>query len=168
MSETTFTIEGTTLIIERILKAPKETIWEAWANPELFAIWWGPRGWITTVAEHDFINGGSLRYGMKCEDKAQIEWYGQESWGKMVFENVHPHDSFSYIDYFTDDKGNITEGMPSVKTINTLEQVSEGTRFVSRGIYDSPEDLKTVMDMGMEEGVRQTWDRLEELLSKQA
>lgn len=164
MSEMRFTVNGTTLTIERIFSASKEQVWQAWADPALFAKWWGPRGWETTVKEHVFVAGGSLLYGMKCVDESQCEWYGQESWGKMVFDNVAPHDSFYYTDYFTDEIGTVNEDMPSVKTENYFEDVAGGTKFTSIGHYEKPEDLKTVMDMGMEEGIRQTWDRLEEML----
>ncbi len=165
MSDMKFTVEGNTLKIERTFDASKQSIWAAWADPALFAQWWGPRGWSTTVKEHSFTDGGTLLYGMKCEDEAQGEWYGQESWGKMIFEDVKPYDSFGYTDFFTDNEGTVTEGMPSTKVTNELIEVENGVRFVSIGYYKTPEDLETVMKMGMEEGVRQTWDRLEEMLT---
>jgi hypothetical protein len=39
------------------------------------------------------------------------------------------------------------------------------TQLVSRGTYATAEDLKTVMDMGLLEGITETWDRLEEHLA---
>ena len=166
MNKTTFTVDGTTLTIERVFIADKNRVWQAWEDPEVFAKWWGPKGWSTTVKHSDFTPNGYRLYGMKCEDENQGEWFGKESWGKMHFEEITPYDSFSYIDFFTDDQGTVTEGLPSVKTTNELIEVDGGTKFISRGYYDSEEAIKTVMDMGMEEGVRQTWDRLEELLAK--
>lgn len=159
MSEMKFTVDGTKLTIEKVFSANKSRVWEAWENPEIFALWWGPNGWTTTVKHSDFTPNGFRLYGMKCEDPNQGDWFGKESWGKMLFTEIHREHSFTYIDYFTDSEGVITEGMPSIKTINTLQEVDGGTKFTSIGTYESPEDLKTVMEMGMEEGVKQTWDR---------
>lgn len=165
MNDMTFTIDGNKLIIERTFNADIHKVWQAWEDPEIFAKWWGPKGWSTAVKHSDFAPDGYRLYGMKCEDEQQGDWYGKESWGKMRFEQINRETDFSYTDFFTDDEGNITEGMPSVKTTNQLTPVEGGTKFVSIGYYDKEEDLKTVMEMGMEEGVRQTWDRLEELLA---
>ncbi|MOA58582.1 hypothetical protein D3C78_1830020 [compost metagenome] len=38
------------------------------------------------------------------------------------------------------------------------------TKIVNRSVYATPENLQTAMDMGMMQGVTETWDRLEELL----
>ncbi|MNT99555.1 hypothetical protein D3C72_2424300 [compost metagenome] len=55
--------------------------------------------------------------------------------------------------------------MPSTEV--TLEFIDLGgkTKLVSRGEYVSPEALKSVMEMGMLQGITETWDRLEERLS---
>lgn len=163
-NETVLTTDGTKLIITRVFSAPKEKVWEAWADPTVFAKWWGPNGWQTTVAHHEFAPGGYLLYAMKCEDPAQGDWYEKESCGKMVFEEVTPHDHFIYTDFFTDNTGEVMPNMPSIRTENTLESVDGGTKFTSVGYYEKEEDLKTVLDMGMEEGIKQTWNRLEDLL----
>lgn len=58
--------------------------------------------------------------------------------------------------------------MSSNKMVSRVEFLSQGsrTRLVSRGQYQSPQALKTVIDMGMMEGITQTWDRLEEVLGE--
>jgi uncharacterized protein YndB with AHSA1/START domain len=38
------------------------------------------------------------------------------------------------------------------------------TKIISRAQYVSTEALKKVMEMGMEQGITETWDRLEEHL----
>lgn len=166
MNETTFKVDGTTLTIERVFSASKDKVWEAWENPEIFCQWWGPHGWSTRVKESEFRAGGTRLYGMKCEDANQTDWYGKEAWGKMVFESVSPQDSFKYTDYFADENGDATEGMPVVQTENTLMSVDGGTKFTSVGHYASEADIKTVIEMGMESGIKQTWDRLENLIKE--
>lgn len=164
MNETTLTKNGTTLTLERTINAPKDKVWQAYSDPELFVQWWGPEGWSTRVKQFDFQAGGSVLYGMKCEDEAQAEWYGQESWGKFEFGAVSPTDSFSYTDYFCDEDGTATDGMPATKTVLRLEELDGKTKIVSVSEYDSEAALQQVLDMGMEEGIKQTFNRLETLL----
>lgn len=54
--------------------------------------------------------------------------------------------------------------MPSTLVSMFFEEYDGKTKLVSRSKYDSAEALKTVMDMGMEQGITETWDRLEEHL----
>lgn len=56
--------------------------------------------------------------------------------------------------------------MPSTEI--TLEFIDLGgkTKLVYRAQYVSAEALKTVMDMGMMQGITETWDRLEDHLNQ--
>ncbi len=165
MTDTTFKSEGKTLLVERVFSAPRERVWKAWTTPEEFAKWWGPRGWETTVKEMNFAPGGRLLYSMKCMDENQKEWYGQESCGVSTYSEIDEPNGFTYTDEFSDADGNITPDMPKMVIKMTFEEIEGGkTKVSSYTEFAKEEDLKTVIDMGMEEGLKQTWDRLEELL----
>ncbi|MGH7196654.1 MAG: SRPBCC domain-containing protein [Candidatus Saccharimonadales bacterium] len=164
MNQTKLTHTSNVLTLERTINAPKDKVWEAWTNPDVFAKWWGPRGWETTVKHMDFNPGGYLLYGMKCVDENQGEWYGQESWGKMEYEAIDPQASFTYTDYFTDENGKVTEGMPAAKATVAFEEVDGKTKMTNVTTYPTEAELTKVLEMGMEEGIKQTIDRLEELL----
>lgn len=166
MSDMTFETNEQTgeLTVTRMFHAPLQKVWDAWTQPELFAKWWGPRGWSTTVKHMRVTPGDYLLYGMKCEDEAQGEWFGKESWGKSVYETVDPQNELIYMDYFCDNEGVVDENMPKMRISVRFIETEEGTRVVSTTTFEKPEDLKTVIDMGMQEGLTQTWDRLEEML----
>jgi uncharacterized protein YndB with AHSA1/START domain len=89
-----------------------------------------------------------------------------ESWGKGVYKEIVEPEKIIYTDYFSDAEGNTNENMPS--TENTLEFIDLGgkTKLVNRAEYVSAEALKTVMDMGMLQGITETWDRLGEHLNE--
>ena len=163
MSDTKTTQQGSVLRIERTIKAPRHNVWQAWTNKELFEKWWGPNGWNTTIKHIDFREGGSLHYGMKCEDESQGEWFGKTSWGKFVYETIDAENEFSYIDYFCDVQGIVDENMPATKALMKFEEVAAGTKIISICDMGSEEALKQLVDMGMIEGLTQTWDRLETL-----
>lgn len=164
MNETAVTKDGNVLTLERVIDAPRERVWGAYTNPDVFTKWWGPIGWTTTVPQFDFVPGGTMLYGMKCEDETQQEWFGKTSWGKMVFETVTPEEGFSYVDYFCDENGNVAEGMPAPRTTMTFEELDGRTKITSVSTYESEEALRQALDMGMEEGIKQTLDRLEALV----
>lgn len=155
------TVEKNILTLERTLNAPRQKVWDAFTKPEQFIKWWGPNGWTAEVKEFNFSEGGSNHYGMKCEDPAQTDWYGKYSWGNMVFSAIQPIEQFSYTDYFVDEHKTILEGMPA--TVTTLKFIEDQgkTTLVSTTTFDSEEAVKMVLDMGMIQGITETWDKLE-------
>lgn len=157
-------VEGQEFILEREFAAPRGLVFQAFSEAEHLKHWWGPRGWTLTVCHVDFRPGGVWHYCMKCTDENQGEFYGFEAWGKAVYEDIVAAEQIVYVDYFSDAEGNNAEGMPSTK-VTTLFLEHEGTtKLISRAYYESVEALQTVLDMGMEQGIRETWDRLSEYL----
>lgn len=164
MSSLQHTVEKETLTLQRSYAAPRRKVWDAFTIADQFVQWWGPKGWETVVKEFQFSNGGVNHYGMHCTDPNQREWYGKYSWGKMVFSEIIPMESFSYKDYFVDESGAITEGMPVVSCVQRFLDEADGTKILSMSTYESEEALKSVLDMGMLDGIAQTWDRLYQFL----
>ncbi|QWU16117.1 Uncharacterized conserved protein YndB, AHSA1/START domain [Paenibacillus sophorae] len=157
-------VEGQELVLERVFDAPRELVFKAFSEAEHLKHWWGPRGWTLPVCTVDFRPGGVWHYCMKCVDEKQGDFYGMESWGKAVYQDIVEPEKIVYTDYFSDAEGNITEGMPASDiTMEFIEQDGK-TKVISRGRFESEEALKTVMDMGMEQGITETWDRLAEYL----
>jgi len=167
MYKTKFTVAGDkkTLVVERAFDATRSKVWDAFTNPKLLAKWWGPRGWETEIRHMEFSDGGYWHYGMKCIDPAQKDWYGNTSWGKATYKNIKPQDSFEYTDMFCDENGVTTPGMPVARSTLTFTEVGGITTVTSRTEYETPEALAQVLKMGMEEGLSQTWDRLDESLN---
>ena len=169
MSNITFTkdMENNALVVEQVINAPREKVWQAWTTPELYVKWWGPRGWEATAKHMDFRPGGYLLYGMKCVDKDQGEFYGQEVWGKSVYKAIDEPNEFTYEDYFVDAESNVNQDMPA--TTITVKFIDEGdgkTRIINRSVLESPEALKQLVEVGFEQGFRETLERLAEQLEQ--
>lgn len=165
MNQTKFTKdrEAKTLIMERVFDASRDRVWQAWTTEEINE-WWGPRGWETSSKHMDFTPGGYWLYGMKCVDEKQGEFFGQESWGKAVYEEVDPQDKFTYRDYFADADGNVNEELPGMKIVNEFFEEDGKTRVVSSTVFETEEGFDKVIEMGVEQGAAETWDRLAEYL----
>jgi uncharacterized protein YndB with AHSA1/START domain len=158
-------LENKTLTIERTFNAPKEKLWHAYADKEMFESWWGPEGWETTVKEFDFAPGGKIHYGMKCVDENQGEWFGKESWGLMRLEVVNAPNSFSALDYFCAPDGTINSDMPTQRfSVEFIEEDGK-TRLVTRSVTETAEQLEELVKMGMVEGFDSQLNKLEKLLA---
>ena len=53
------------LVIERIFDAPREQVWQAWTDPELFMRWWGPSNFTSPSCRMDVRPGGSYIWSMR-------------------------------------------------------------------------------------------------------
>jgi len=157
-------VEDNVLILEREFKAPRELVFQAFTEAEHLKHWWGPNGWTLPVCNVDFRVGGVWHYCMKCEDKNQGDFYGMESWGKAVYQEIVVPEKIVYVDYFSDSEGNEAENMPSTLVTLTFIETENGTKLINRGEYASADGLKQVMDMGMMQGITETWNRLAEHL----
>lgn len=157
--------DNKTFKMERVFDAPLERVWRAWTSDEINQ-WWGPRGWATTSKHMDVTPGGYWLYCMKCVDKNQGEFFGQESCGKAAYVSVDPPKQFVYKDYFADADGNEQAGMPVMTITMDFTEENGKTRVLSTGVYETVEDFDKVIAMGVEAGATETWDRLAEYLSK--
>lgn len=154
------------LVLERTFDAPRDLVFSMFKDPEHLKYWWGPIGWELPVCNIDFRPGGIWHYCMKCMDRGQGEYYGMESWGKTVYNEIIEPEKICYTDYFSDAEGNIDETLPASETELEFVDLGSKTKLVNRTQYVSAEELKKVMDMGMLQGITETWNRLEEHLNR--
>ena len=154
------------LVLERVFDAPRELVFDMFKKAEHLKRWWGPRGWEVPVCNIDFRPGGVWHYCMKCVDEGQGDFYGMESWGKGVYREIVEPERIVYTDYFSDAEGNENDALPSTNVDMEFIDLGGKTKLVSRSEYASADDLKRVMDMGMLQGITETWDRLEERLGQ--
>jgi uncharacterized protein YndB with AHSA1/START domain len=150
------------LTVSRVFNAPIAKVFKAWTTDDAVKQWWGPRTWPTVFSKMDFKEGGSWHYAMQGPD-------GTKAWGKMLYKEIEEPTRILYTDAFSDEDGNVDETKPVTDTEMKFEDLGDGrTRIVSHTKYADPKDLQTVLDMGMKEGLDETWDRLEEYLTGEA
>lgn len=160
----TTNVEGRVLVIERIFNAPRDLVFKAYSEPEHLANWWGPSGWQTEIHKFEFKPSGVWHYCMRCTDENQGEFFGQESWGKSVYQEIIVPEKIVYTDVFADQEGNAVDGAPEMLiTINFVEHEGK-TKLITRSQFASTEALKEVMDMGVVQGMTSQFERLDDLL----
>jgi uncharacterized protein YndB with AHSA1/START domain len=53
-----------TMILQRVIRAPKKLVWTAWMNPETLPKWWGPDGFSCQTKRIDLRTGGDWVFDM--------------------------------------------------------------------------------------------------------
>lgn len=53
-----------TMIMERVIKAPRAVVWGAWVNPDSLPQWWGPDGFSCRTSRIDLRTGGEWVFDM--------------------------------------------------------------------------------------------------------
>jgi uncharacterized protein YndB with AHSA1/START domain len=52
------------IVLSRVIDAPRESVFDAWIDPEQLAVWFGPRGLTIETHEADIREGGVWRFDM--------------------------------------------------------------------------------------------------------
>jgi len=139
--------------IIREFDAPPEKVFRAHTDPELVKQWLGPRDLVMEVEHYEVRTGGSYRYLHKRND----EEYGFFGSFHVVRPNTEIVQTFTY------------EGFPEQVALERLlfEDLGDGrTRLVALSLVDSFEARDGFVASGMEHGVKEGYERLDELLAK--
>jgi uncharacterized protein YndB with AHSA1/START domain len=142
---------GREVIIEREFDAPRAKVWKAWTDAELIKQWLGPRKYEMAIDKYDFKPGGSYRYIHKG-DEGEFAFHG-------VFHGIYPEEKAIQTFEF--------EGWPGHVSLDTLtlEDLGNGkTKATTISVFQTPQDRDGMIKSGMEKGVTEGYERLDELL----
>jgi len=53
-----------TMVLQKIIRAPRAVVWKAWMNPETLPLWWGPEGFSCRTKRIDLRQGGEWVFDM--------------------------------------------------------------------------------------------------------
>ena len=141
------------LRLSRDFDASPDAVFRAWSQPELVARWLGPRDREMLVERYDCVTGGSYRYVHRRGDDDQ--------WFHGCFHDVRPGElivqTFAW------------EGMPDHVALErvTFTDLGDGrTRMSSTSLVDSFESRDAFVAGGMEDGIRDSFAKLDELLAE--
>jgi uncharacterized protein YndB with AHSA1/START domain len=149
---------GTPFIdVTRDFDATPAQLFRASTDPELVARWLGPRDLEIEIVEYDARPGGRYRYIHRgtCEGDQKLEaaFHG-------VFHTVDADRLIVQTFEF--------EGVPGEVCLDIYRfaEVDGRTRLSTRSVFPSLETREAALASGMESGIRDSFDRLAELLAK--
>tara|TARA_R110002072_G_scaffold190094_1_gene347110 strand:- start:298 stop:801 length:504 start_codon:yes stop_codon:yes gene_type:complete len=149
--------DNNTLTIVREFNAERQLVWDCYTKLEFLDKWFAPKPFTTKTKSMDFKNGGHWHYAM-------IDPEGPEYWGYTEYYDVNPIDYYRTIDSFCDSEGTINQELPTANWKVTFTDKGENAIVTTVVSYDSLNDLEAVINMGMEEGMLSTLEKLDELL----
>lgn len=151
MSEFTVDKENLEVRDTRLFNASPERLFAAYTNPEQIAQWWGPRKYKTVVEGMDVTVGGTWRY-------VHIDNEGTEHAFHGVYQKIDEPYLLVYTFEYEPYPGHVL-----VETVRFEEQ--DGKCLVSTvSKYANIEDLEGMVSMGMEDGARESQERLAKLV----
>lgn len=158
-----------TMTIAREFAAGRQRVWDCHTRSELLDRWFAPRPLTTRTRHMDFREGGYWHYAMVTPE-------GEAFWSRLDYVKIDAIDGYSALDGFCDEAGTIDPEMPRSNWEVTFAEVSgrtppatAPTTLVTTVVrFASAEDLQKTIDMGMEQGMASTLERLDELLEELA
>ena len=141
-----------TIVSRRVVCAPRELVWDLFTKPEHLKRWWGPRVLNLVVCEVDLRVGGSYRFVQRAPD-------GQEFGFRGVYREIARPERI--VNTF------VFELMPDHEALQTLilEDQGDKTLVQTTTLHQSVADRDGHLASGMEPGMRDTYARLDELVS---
>jgi uncharacterized protein YndB with AHSA1/START domain len=155
MSTTINTPAGTPFVeVNREFEATPTQLFRVMTDPDLVSQWLGPRDLDATIEKYDVRSGGTYRY-VHRDNSGEYAFRG-------VFHTVVPDkliiQTFEW------------EGAPGEVCLEkaTLEPTEKGVRLSQKSVFPSVEARDQSIEYGMESGIRDSMERLAELLAKEA
>lgn len=144
--------------ITREFDAPRELVFKAFTDPALYVKWLGPRGYAMKLEKFEPRSGGSWRYIHKNPEGLEFGFHG-------VYHEVHSPDLL--IDTF-EFEGLPEKGHVSLETARFEELPDDRTRLTIHSVFLSVADRDGQVSSGMEGGLKDSLDRLTELLAEKS
>jgi uncharacterized protein YndB with AHSA1/START domain len=141
--------------ISREFQASRDLLYRAHTDPELMVQWLGPRRLAMTVDRMELRDGGTWRYSQRDTDGAEYGFHG-------VFHGQPSADGVVQTFEF--------EGAPGHVSLNSLTFEERGGLTVVhvRSVFQSVEARDAMVASGMEGGLSEGYQRLDELIAKLA
>jgi uncharacterized protein YndB with AHSA1/START domain len=152
-SATVELVSDTEVVLRRSFAAPRRLVFAAMTQPEHVKRWYGLRSMELVVCEIDLRVGGKWRYVLKGPDGSEHGFTG-------LYREITPPERL----VSTENYEAMMPGHELVVTA-TYEEVEGRTALTSHIQYLSKADRDGHLGSGMEYGMQETFDRLEELLA---
>jgi uncharacterized protein YndB with AHSA1/START domain len=140
----------TQILIVREFDAPKHLVYKAWTTPELVERWWAGQHGEVTLVEIDLRVGGAWRYVLVSNGGMEVGFHGE-------YQELVPNERIVSTEVY--------EGFPDAAALNTLTLAEADGRTTMSVLvqHTTKEHRDGHIDSGMEGGMQQSFDLLEQV-----
>jgi uncharacterized protein YndB with AHSA1/START domain len=122
---------GRTLVISRVIDAPRALVFKVWSQPEHLARWFGPEDHSVPTCEMDFRPGGAYFFVLRSAA-------GKEHRLKGVYREIDPPKRLAFTWAWVDAEGSCSSQETLVEL--TFEEEGDKTRLTLRqALFESSE-----------------------------
>ena len=140
------------LFISREFDAPRELVFKAHTDPKLYVQWLGPRGYEMRLETFEPVSGGRYRYLHKDRDGNEYGFHG--TFHEMSLERMVQ--TFEFEGF---------AGHVSLDSMTLEELPGDRTKVTVHSVFQSVSDRDSMIQSGMERGVNDGYERLDELFA---
>jgi uncharacterized protein YndB with AHSA1/START domain len=143
------------ILITREFDAPKHLVYEAYTTPELVKRWWSGKRGEMKIAEIDLRVGGTWRYVMVANEGFEVAFHGE-------FHELVPNERIVTTEVY---EGVPEDEAPDEDVVNEVTFAEEDgrTTLTILMLCPSKEVRDTIIDSGMEAGMQEGMDLLEQV-----
>ncbi len=143
------------VIITREFDAPRQLVFKAHTDPQLYVQWLGPRGYEMVLDIFEPHSGGRYRYIHKDTHGNQFAFHG-------VFHEISEERMIQTFEF----EGLPESGHVTLDTMQLEALPGDRTRVTIQSLFQSVSDRDGMVQSGMERGVNEGYERLDEILAK--
>ena len=142
------------IVITREFDAPRELVFKAHVNPDLYGQWIGPRKFTTAFEKFEAKNGGSWRYTFRDIDGHELSFHG-------VFHELKSPEKIVGTFEFEGEEGYVV-----LNSIIFEPLAGNRTKLTVQSVFQSVEDRDGELRFLTEDGLEDIFSTLDELLEK--
>jgi uncharacterized protein YndB with AHSA1/START domain len=144
------------LFVTREFDAPRELVFRAFIDPDLYVQWLGPRGYAMKLETFEPRSGGSWRYTYTDSDGNE---YGFHGVNHVVAAPERLVATFEF-------EGRSEAGRVALDSARFEAMPGNRTRITAQSVFQSVADRDDRIQAGMERGLVDSHERLDELLQR--
>ncbi|MBJ2151377.1 SRPBCC family protein [Paracoccus sp. IB05] len=136
-----------TMILPRVIRAPRQVVWGAWMNPDTLPQWWGPDGFSCRTKRIDLRTGGEWVFDMIAPDGTVFP-------NHHLYHEVLAEDRISYALLWGEN------GPKHADAWALFEEVDATTRVTLGMVFSTAAEFRNAKGFGAEELGLQTLGKL--------
>lgn len=144
------------LFITREFDAPRELVFKAFTDPDLLVKWMGPRQLHTRIDRFEPASGGSWRFVQTDKDGNEFGFHG------VCHEQTAPERIIRTFEF----EGLPEKGHVALETVRLEVLPGQRTKVTIQSVFQSISDRDGMVQSGMEQGVNESHERLDEILDE--
>ena len=139
------------VIIKRTFDAPRNLVFETFADPIHISQWWGPRSLENKIEKMEVRIGGIWRIIQRSPEWKTFGFHG------VYHEVVSPERIVRTFEF------EVVPGQVALEMV-ILENINGKTMMTNTAVFQSVEDRDGMISSGMESGMNESYERLDKLL----